>query len=269
MMEYVVNVLTPIRGATKELSASSSSLCDIIPVLTSTADAISKNDVRSSAKQLQNLLTANLTSRLSMLLNMNRTLSIFGVRSFSNVCANEFVVASYLNPRYLTAMHVCYGYSEVNIVKELSRLYDERFSGGSIDEVSTHGDDELLTTDGTASKKSALYSWVERFNSSQSEETRWSEKQDPIRTEYGEYFNEVRGKNFTAGESRAFWKEAMDKNRFTRLGKLARLFFSAPSLAIPQERHFSELKRRCNGLRTNTKVETLDRDAVVFGWLDD
>ena len=51
--------------------------------------------------------------------------------------------------------------------------------------------------------------------------------------------------------------------------RLAKLLMTVRASAIPQERQFSELKRRCGALRNRIKVETLDRDAVVYAWLDD
>ena len=48
--------------------------------------------------------------------------------------------------------------------------------------------------------------------------------------------------------------------------RLAKLFPSVPASAISQERVFLELKRRSAGLRFNTKIETLDRDAVAYSW---
>ena len=53
--------------------------------------------------------------------------------------------------------------------------------------------------------------------------------------------------------------------KYPRIGRVARLFMTVPASAIPQGRHFYELKRSRSGLRNRTKVETLDRDAVVFG----
>lgn len=54
--------------------------------------------------------------------------------------------------------------------------------------------------------------------------------------------------------------------KLPRLSKMARLFMTVPSSAIPQERQFSQLKRRCNGLRVRTRIKSLDRDAVVYDW---
>ena len=62
--------------------------------------------------------------------------------------------------------------------------------------------------------------------------------------------------------------DAQKSGEYASIGKLARLFFRVPAFAIPKERHFLELKRRCDGLHSRIKIDTLDRDAVVFFWYD-
>ena len=62
---------------------------------------------------------------------------------------------------------------------------------------------------------------------------------------------------------------SMDNGKNTSIGRVARLFLTTPASAIPQERKFSELKRRSSGLRNKTKIEALDRDAIIFSWSDD
>ena len=54
-----------------------------------------------------------------------------------------------------------------------------------------------------------------------------------------------------------------------KLAKVARLFLTVPASAMPIERHFSELKRRCERLRASTKIETLDRDGVLYSWFSE
>ena len=103
-------------------------------MLTSTADVVSKEAVPLSARLLPKFLVEALASRISMLLNAEKTLPIFGGRAFSGVMANEFVISLYLSPRYVTAMQLCYGYSENSIVAELSRLYNEKFPSDTIEE---------------------------------------------------------------------------------------------------------------------------------------
>lgn len=58
------------------------------------------------------------------------------------------------------------------------------------------------------------------------------------------------------------------KGKLKCLGKAERLFLTVPAYAIPQERQFLELKRSYGGLRNRTKVETMDRYAVVYTWTE-
>lgn len=51
---------------------------------------------------------------------------------------------------------------------------------------------------------------------------------------------------------------------FNTLSKLSRLFITVPGSTIPHKRHFSDLNRRCAGLRAFTKFDTLDRDGLVY-----
>lgn len=73
---------------------------------------------------------------------------------------------------------------------------------------------------------------------------------------------------FSEEESLSFWANVVKISKFPRLSKVARLLLSVPASAIAQERHFSELKRRCAGLRARTKVEVLDRDGVLHNWFN-
>lgn len=51
-------------------------------------------------------------------------------------------------------------------------------------------------------------------------------------------------------------------------GESSQVIHCCPLSAIPQESQFSELKRRCAGFRNWEKVETWDRDAVVYKWME-
>ena len=87
-----------------------------------------------------------------------------------------------------------------------------------------------------------------------------------MRKELSKYRAEISGYTFTGNNSRKYWADAQASQKFPTLGKIARLFLTVPASAVPQERHFSELKRRSAGLKNRTKVETLDRDSVVHAW---
>ena len=39
-------------------------------------------------------------------------------------------------------------------------------------------------------------------------------------------------------------------------------------IEVELESNFSELKRRSSGLRNREKIDTLDRNAVIFAWFD-
>ena len=51
-----------------------------------------------------------------------------------------------------------------------------------------------------------------------------------------------------------------------KLARVARLFLTVPVSAMSIERHFLELKRKCERLRASTKIETLDGDRVLYSW---
>ncbi len=87
-----------------------------------------------------------------------------------------------------------------------------------------------------------------------------------MRHELISYRASISGRTFDVTECRIFWRDAQVCGQFPHLGRIARLFLTVPASAIPQERQFSELKRRSAMLRNRTKVETMDRDAVVFLW---
>ena len=90
-----------------------------------------------------------------------------------------------------------------------------------------------------------------------------------MRGEYLGYFNDVASRLFTRADSLQFWKKAQKAYKYPRLCLISKLLRTVPASAIPQRMQISELKRRCGGLSTRTKVETLDRDAAVFTWNDD
>ena len=73
---------------------------------------------------------------------------------------------------------------------------------------------------------------------------------------------------FSCDESRRFWSCPENSTKMPSLARLARLFHHVSASSIPQERQVSELKRKNAGLRNRTKIETLDRDIVVFARCD-
>lgn len=62
---------------------------------------------------------------------------------------------------------------------------------------------------------------------------------------------------FTSEESRHYWLKKKT-SEFPKLGRVTRLLVTVPAYAIAQEGQFSELKRRNSGLRTSTKIWSLE-----------
>ncbi len=89
-----------------------------------------------------------------------------------------------------------------------------------------------------------------------------------MRKEYVEYKAKMRESRFTEEESRLFWLKEGESDRLSTLYRLATSFMTVNASAISQERQFSELKRRYAELRNRTKIDTLDRDAVVYSWIN-
>lgn len=73
---------------------------------------------------------------------------------------------------------------------------------------------------------------------------------------------------FSALDSRKYLAISKNNDRLPQLGTLARLLMNVPATAIPQERHFSELKCRSAGIGNKTKAETLDRNAIIHAWVN-
>ena len=131
LIQTIVSVLKPIRIATKQLSAIYAWIGDVIHILTSTIDAVREMVVPTNSSTLQSLLLESLSVRVHMLLDSEEELPVLGGQRFSSVEANEFVVSSYLNPRFCLAMDACFNYSERLLVGEMDRLYNEFFSNNN------------------------------------------------------------------------------------------------------------------------------------------
>ncbi len=85
-----------------------------------------------------------------------------------------------------------------------------------------------------------------------------------IRHEILSYRASFSGRPFDYEGSQQFWKNALSNGQFIRIGRIARLFMTVHASSIPRERQFSELNRRSAMHRNRTKVDTMDRDAVIF-----
>lgn len=87
-----------------------------------------------------------------------------------------------------------------------------------------------------------------------------------MRLELSQYLSDVGNKSFTRKQSREFLAWAAKNGKYHKLSRLVRLLMDIPASAMPQEQHFSELKRLCSVLRAWAKIEALDLDAVVYAW---
>ena len=266
LIRNVTEILVPIHDVTLALSSSFSWVGDVLPLLTSAVDNVRRMDVVSDAKSLQISLIDSMSSRIKMLLGVEKELPFNGGGKMGNTLPTEYVVAAYLNPRYSCAVHACYGYSERTIISELIAIYSSR-----CDEKASSEDDvfEITTSNrNNISEAQLADEWASRqINRTPGSSIRCG-RRDTIRKEFVAYQNEVGGVTFTARNSREYWKEKRLNGKLPKLGRIARLLLTVPASAVPQECHFSELKRRSSGLRNRSKVSTLDRDSVVCAWLD-
>lgn len=165
-MQHIFNLLDPVRCATKTLSVQQARIADVIPTFASVIDAVSAIDVPLSATGLKKALISTISSRLSMLMNCERTLLTRRTRNFSTVAPNELVVASYLNPRYAAAMNMYFKYSARLLTQEIDVIFSERFrdeqTSGAISR------DDEVDKDSSEQQKAAgfsIQSWVERSTS--------------------------------------------------------------------------------------------------------
>eukprot|EP00171_Calliarthron_tuberculosum_P000496 IDg496t1 len=236
LIKHVVDVLTPVRAASKEPSTSLSTVGDVVPTISSTMDKIQNTDVPSTANRLKDALVDTLSARLHMLLGTDAQLPSCGGRKFTSVAPNEFVCAAYLIPRYWAAMTACYGYSERLVATELGRIYEDRIRDNECAEYNQSDCEEVEKSTVTA-ERPALQTWVDHYNADNVIRRR-TNRAPTIINEYAEYISDITGKFFTAAESRTFWVVAQEKTKYPRLCKIARLFLTVPASAIPQERQF-------------------------------
>lgn len=342
MIDNVVSVLKPVKDVTNFLSTKTSWSGDVVPMFSSAHDAVSRLQVSSNASSLKTYLLNELSSRIQMLLGTDCCLPISGGSKMLKEPANEYVVASFLNPRFSSAMENVYGYSERSVLCEIIRLFDihcERRKNDSLANTaniekgsyiansckvvesceiirqssincknqSCNGcqadyfgqskriDESRRNVAESGQKlvksgQEVLTSSVNRFShvdklewehlpladawavrsetkSSKSSESRLSIRMR-IKKEMSQYRLDINGKRFDAEKARQFWLDKYNEGKYTILSQVARLLLTVPASAIHQERVFSELKRRGNSLRNRVKVETLDRDAVVYAWYD-
>ena len=109
---------------------------------------------------LKNSLLNALGSRILMLLNTEKKLPMQDGDYFSSAEPTQFVVASYLNPRFAIAVGLCYRFNERRMVSEFSPLYAIKFCSES--ELSADVDVAANCTN----RRLPADAWVERMMAS-------------------------------------------------------------------------------------------------------
>lgn len=115
----IVNVLKPVRSATKFLSLQNPRIGDNIPTFTSTIDEISRASMPARSTSLKHAHIDSMSSRLGMLLGTEETIPMLGCRKLSHVIPKEYVNVSYLVPRYFVPMDISFGYTVRAVSNEM------------------------------------------------------------------------------------------------------------------------------------------------------
>lgn len=118
-----MEIRKPVRDATLELSPESATVWHFVPNFACTIEEVRSYDVTSVSSAQKDTMISTFSERTKILLGADDDLPFLGGRKFSSVLPNEFVVSSYINPRYYNVMRDCYGYSERNVALELGRIY--------------------------------------------------------------------------------------------------------------------------------------------------
>ena len=234
----VVEILQPIEEVTFALSAPCSWVGDVLPLLTSAVDTIRGMDVVSNAKYLQRSLIDSLSVRIKMLLGVERELPFNGGTKMGTTIPMEYIIGAYLNPRYSSAIHACYAYSERTIISEMMEIYSSRCNNRSA------RDDDFVELPVLSQTENGEHELADELaarllNRNPGSGTR-SSRCDTIRNEFVTYRNEISGFSFTARDSRKYWLDVRRNRKILKLGKIARLLLTVPASAVPQECHFSE-----------------------------
>ncbi len=161
LMKSVTSILEPMRDVTKELSATTSWVGDVLPLLTSGIDAVARMEVSSRSIVLQKSLVESLPFRLEILLGYEGVLPCVGGRKLSEVFPNEFVISALLNPWFSSAIDLFYGYSERVVLNEIERLIESRFDNNETDDEDNHNVTMNLNQSTTALRSTAEI-WADR-----------------------------------------------------------------------------------------------------------
>lgn len=127
LLENVVQILEPVSLIRKGFSSSDARVGDVLPLMTCAIDQVTMLDVSSSsALELQKLLISTLSDIIKMLLGVESELPCTIGLKLGSTTPTEFVIAAYLNPRFSTAIHECYGCNERVIFSERKRLFRKK-----------------------------------------------------------------------------------------------------------------------------------------------
>ena len=259
-----------MKNATKSLYSSTSTISDVVPIYTCTIDFIRTRAVPARIDGVSRELISSLSLRLGMLLCTNGKLPLLGGRKFTSLHPTEVVVASYLNPRYYMAMRSTFGYTERSIPNEIAHIFKLH---RLVDELERADDVDHENDNSKAQNRFRFSHGFTKHLALKNTVSGRGIRTLPFRDELSQYIyvyiSEVSARSYTDHESRKLWVFAVRENKFPKLNKVAVLLHSVPSSSIPQQKHFSEFKRRCNCLRARPKIETLDRYTVVYVWYDE
>lgn len=82
---------------------------------------------------------------------------------------------------------------------------------------------------------------------------RITERRISLQRELTTYRDTIIHRSFYEKQVRQFWASSTEMEEFPGRAKLEKLFLAVPASALPQERHLTELKRRCARLHTRKK----------------
>ena len=120
-------ILKPVSGVTKALSSTEAWVGDVLPLMTAAIDQVILLEATSEASLLKTALIEDLSERIKMLLDIETKIPCTGGNKLGSQIPTEFILATYLNPRFSSAIHSCFGYTERILSAEMNRIYDELF----------------------------------------------------------------------------------------------------------------------------------------------
>ena len=155
----------------------------------------------SSYVNLKEHLVSELSTRLRMLPKTDLDLIAPHDRKSFRDEPDEFIVSALLNPRYLRAMEASFGFDENSVTKEISRLFDYHFEGGSSDGDSTD------TQYSTIEEKNCSFvdKWSEKLIHEEPNRSRRRRNCFSIKNEYMTFRADVFRQNLVTLNVRSYW----------------------------------------------------------------